>query len=209
MLEELERLGGASSVKGVSFGNRRHFVACFCESDELLSMWRAYAGNAGGYCIGLDYSQMKHSMCWPGLRIGESHPLLAPVHYGNTPESIRSFLSAARWRHIDAETSRDLPPFFPSMIKHESFAEEREWRIIALDPPVNKMKFRSGGANIKPYVELAWLRLGEPAKLPITSITVGPTLRSDDQPDQIIGWMLEQNGYEGAPVRLSKIPFRL
>lgn len=95
------------------------------------------------------------------------------------------------------------------MIKHAAFAEEREWRIIALDPPVSKMKFRSGGNNIKPYIELSWHRGSEPGKLPLTSITLGPTLRAHDRPEEIVGWMLEQNGYADIQVRPSQIPFRL
>lgn len=102
-------------------------------------MWRAYAGNGGGYCIGLDYAQMQHNICWTGFQHGQRHPLLGPVHYGNTPESIRNFLTAVGGRDSEDESRRALPPFLPSMMKHAAFAEEREWRIIALDPPVSKM----------------------------------------------------------------------
>ena len=135
----------------------------------------AYAGNGGGYCLGLRYSELRQ-MCWPEPKTGSSFPLLAKVHYGNTPKSIRTYLDA-----ICAEVKPTKPglesllsrlsPFFPSMIKNEAFAEEHEWRIIVLDPPVQQMKFRSGNANIRPYVELSWLHLGK-AKgvLPLVSI---------------------------------------
>jgi hypothetical protein len=103
-----------------------------------------------------------------------------------------------------------LPPYFPSMIKHEAFAEEHEWRIVALDPPVGQMKFRSGSFNIRPFVELSWLHNGKPrSKLPLASITFGPTLRPEDMPEEIIEWMLEKNGYTDVAVRPSDIPFRL
>ena len=209
--EELRLLNASPEPEVISFGKRKHFVACFCESDKLLSMWRAYAGNGGGYCLGFDYSCMKHHICWPDPKVGQSFPLLVPVHYGNTPESIRRYLDAVcRSESGTGDLPSALSPFFPSMIKHEAFKEEREWRIIALDPPVEQMKFRPGSANIRPFVELSWLYLGKPrGKLPLASITFGPTLRPEDRPEEIIGWMLEKNGYTGVAVRPSDIPFRL
>jgi hypothetical protein len=192
------------------FPARKNFVASFCDSDKLLSMWRAYAGNGGGYCLGFNYSELRR-MCWPGPKVGDSFPLLARVHYGNTPKSVRSYLNAicVSESGIEDLLSR-LSPFFPSMIKNAAFAEEREWRTIALDPPVEHMRFRSGSANIRPYVELSWLHLGKPrGKLPVASVTFGPMLRREDRPEEIIGWMLEKNGYSGVKVTPSGIPFRL
>jgi hypothetical protein len=174
-------------------------------------MWRAYAGKGGGYCLGFDYSHMEHQMCWAEPKVGQSFPLLAPVYYGNTPESIRRYLEAiCRGGSSAIDPSVKLPPFFPSMIKHEAFREEHEWRIIALDPPVEQMKFTSGNANIKPYVELSRRLLGKPrGKLPLVSVTFGPTLRPEDRPEEVIGWMLKRNGYTGVTVKPSGIPFRL
>jgi hypothetical protein len=207
--EELTRLLISSPERQtISSDERKRFVTCFCESAKLLSMWRAYAGSGGGYCLGFDYSHLRH-MWWPEPKVGQSIPLLARVHYGNTPESIRSYLSA-----ICKSESRindlwlKLPPFFPSMIKHEAFAEECEWRTIALDPPIEHMKFKSGNANVRPYVELSWRgKLG--GRLPLVSVTFGPTLRREDRPEEIIGWMLEKNSYTDVTVTSSDIPFRL
>ncbi len=210
LCEELGLLKGSPATEAVSFGKRRHFVTCFCETNSLLSMWRGYAGSGGGFCLGFDYSCMKHHMCWPDPKVGQSLPLLAPVHYRNTPESIRRYLNAVCKSKVNADDLSVLPPFFPSMIKHEAFEEEREWRIIALDPPVELMKFTAGSANIRPFVELSWLHLGKPrGKLPLAEVIFGPTLRPQDRPAEIIGWMLEKNGYTGVAVRSSDIPFRL
>jgi hypothetical protein len=41
------------------------------------------------------------------------------------------------------------------------------------------------------------------------TVTFGPTLRPEDRPEEIIGWMLEKNGYRNVTVRPSGIPFRL
>jgi hypothetical protein len=72
------------------------------------------------------------------------------------------------------------------------------------------MKFRLGSGNIRPYVELFWLFRGEPrGKLPLVNITFGPTMRAEDRPEEIIGWMLEKNGYTDVKVQPSEIPYRL
>ena len=167
-------------------------------------MWRSYAGNAGGYCLGFDYSGLKNRMVWPESKV---LPLLAGVYYGNTPESIHRYLT-----NCGTEPSLldgGLPPFFPSMIKDVAFKEEHEWRIIALDPPVEILKFRPGASNIRPYVELYCYQGSERRKLPLVSVHFGPMLRPEDRPEEVIGWMLEKNGYAGVPVWPSGIPFRL
>ena len=202
--EEAARL----RVGPIRFENRRAFLACFCESPKLLSMWRSYAGNAGGYCLGFEYSKLKSYMGWQNIQVGQSVPLLTRVHYGNTPESMRKYLAAIPVIEDLSSNSACFPSFFTSIIKHEAFAEEREWRIIALDPPLTRICFRPGTGNIKPYVELFW-RETPGNKLPIVSITFGPTLRREDRPEDIIGWMLEQNEYTGVTVMHSEIPFRL
>jgi len=202
--EEAARL----RVGPIRYENRRAFLVCFCESSKLLSMWRSYAGNAGGYCLGFEYPKLKSYLGWQNLQVGQSVPLLTRVHYGNTPESIRKYLTALPAITDLSSNSACLPPFFSSIIKHEAFAEEREWRIIALDPPLTHIRFRPGTGNIKPYVELFW-REKPCNRLPLVSVTFGPTLRREDRPEEIIGWMLEQNGYTDVTITDSEIPFRL
>jgi hypothetical protein len=147
-------------------------------------------------------------MCWPEPLLGKTMPLLTRVHYGGIPELVRNFLVASCKGALGYQPY--LPPFLPSLIKHEAFAEEREWRIIAVDPPLKYINFRSGNSNIRPYVELSWWLAGRPRnKLPLVSITFGPTLRSEDQTEDIIGWMLAKNGYTGVSIQPSGIPFRL
>ena len=39
------------------FGSMFHaFVTSFCENGDLLSQWRAYSAQGGGYCLGLEFS---------------------------------------------------------------------------------------------------------------------------------------------------------
>gem|GEM_PF-4543598 len=57
---------------------------------------------------------------------------------------------------------------------------------------------------------MSWLYQGEPRqKLPLVSVTRGPTLLSEDNPEEIIGWMLQRHGYTEVEVNSSPIPFLL
>lgn len=200
--EELKRSAPSVLSAGPVFDQKPHFVTCFCESAKLLSMWRSYAARGGGYCLGFDYDRLKDFMCWPEPSVGQSVPLLVPVLYGCASESIRSYLDAS------CQSGSAIAPYLSSMIKHDAFAEEREWRIIARDPPRRYMMFRSGTANIRPSIDLSW-KAESTSNLPLVSVTFGPTLRKEDRPKEIIEWMLEKFGYRDITVRESGIPFRL
>jgi hypothetical protein len=69
--EEITRLN-LPETRAISFDSRRHFVSCFCESAKLLSMWRAYASQGGGFCLGFNYPELKGTTCWPSPKTGQS-----------------------------------------------------------------------------------------------------------------------------------------
>ena len=75
--EEIDRLLAGSEIrKFIPFNPAKCFLTCFCETENLLSMWRGYAGAGGGYCLGFDYASLKSYMCWPAPKIGKSMPLV-------------------------------------------------------------------------------------------------------------------------------------
>jgi hypothetical protein len=179
------------------------FVACFCESDQLLSMWRAYAGNGGGVCLGFDRDGLE-SMRFPEMK---QAPLLSRVTYGELGpdyvDHIQAFVANA-----EANGPHVPSPFLSSLIKHEAFKEEREWRIVALNPPTHLIKFRPGVVSMRPYLELSMH--GKPDRpLPLKSLTFGPTIRAEDDQEKILSWLLKNQGYDGVAIRPSKIPYRL
>lgn len=42
--------------------SRSFYVTCFCDDGDLLSQWRAYGANGGGYALGFS----AYEMAWPG-----------------------------------------------------------------------------------------------------------------------------------------------
>lgn len=75
----------AKHTPRIAVGSRKNFLACFCDSDRLLSMWRSYGANGGGYCLGFSYSELRR-IWWPDPAVGASMPLLARVFYGSAVE---------------------------------------------------------------------------------------------------------------------------
>lgn len=58
------------------------------------------------------------------------------------------------------------------MLKHQSFKEEREWRLISIPKMVSELCFRKGKSMIIPFFNLA---LGPDRNTYLDSVIVGPT----------------------------------
>lgn len=100
-------------------------------------------------------------------------------------------------------------------LKHEKFAEEREWRFVSQPttphrnpaniPEDQAVLFREGKSMILPYRKFGLANAGEP--LPIKRIVIGPTPHRDLAKDSVIH-LLRVNGIDGCEVELSDVPFR-
>jgi Protein of unknown function (DUF2971) len=175
------------------------FVTCFCEESNLLSMWRSYTGQGGGFCLGFEGPKL-NTLQRDNLIVGSFAARLVKVYYGEKPRSELEQLlrcgghSMAEW-------------VLENMIKHHGFQEEKEWRIIVPDPPASLMSFHSGNANIKASVQIR-NHQGD-GKLPLRKIVYGPTLRNDTALARTLSWMLDKYGYGDVALKASEIPYRL
>jgi hypothetical protein len=183
--------------------SRRTFVTCFCEAWDLLSMWRAYAGHGGGYCLGFASSALDN--------LGNDIHLRRIIYGEALPNPISVWIKHLAMllnENFDAASPLlDFIPMLADVIKHEAFSEEKEWRLIITNPGFERMMFRAGVVNIRPYVELSSSMDNE--KLPLKEVIYGPILREEDQPTQIIDWMLQKNGYKDIHIKPCNIPYRL
>lgn len=141
------------------------FIASFCRHQEshqqkngLLSQWRGYAGEGGGYCVVLDEDQLDSLVdaerrISPGLTIVKKDILYAGDEGGVSDRRL-DFL--------------DLAAF----VKSEVFREENETRITLAVPPFGPraVRFREASEMLIPYVEIFSGR----RQLPITEVIVGP-----------------------------------
>lgn len=205
------------------------YVACLCENGDLLSQWRGYGDDGGGYAIGFspDVLTRFYTVNAAMVAHGDSFPLASMQLYGG-PEKViygrnktRPYMAKHAKEAADAMQLVDVgEKDYPwdvhrlqalttlARVKHKAFREEHEWRFIEHDAGMDKAEFRAGSIGLIPYMKLyfplAENTHGEPT---ITEVVVGPggnrTLRAD-----ALKRLLRQIGSPETRVRLSKAPFR-
>lgn len=141
---------------GYGLDRRPVFVSSFSQSGDLLSQWRAY----GGYAIEFDSELMGENLIQcvydddeklhstPALALGQ---LLVVGRSINNNDGL-----------LDHDAQEALAGFIglAATLKHQSFSEEQEHRIIMghdIDPDVDdgyEVRFRARGDMLIPYLEL-------------------------------------------------------
>lgn len=150
------------------------WVMCFTTEHDSLGQWMAYTDrHNGGVAVGFDFDKLSASTreAYRKWRTGEngfgSLIFLVPCFYvplesEKVNELIRFMFGPYRDRQI-ALNSIDDDSFRPSltmelililssMIKHDSFRAEKEWRIVALphsEEKVAKYEFLGGKPRLK------------------------------------------------------------
>lgn len=175
MLEDLDKL--IKGAKGFHI-----FVFSFTEKGNTLSQWRGYCPNNNGYSIGFNRTALERM-------ITEKHLTLVECIYDEEEQKklinglvdkfvkdIKSDLNELS-NSPSSQSSLDLNflfEFLPiaSRLKHKSFIDECEWRLISVPVPTgNKViKFREGTTTTIPYITIN-LEEG----VPIEHILIGPT----------------------------------
>jgi hypothetical protein len=176
----LHRLNEIIRALDTHENNSGVFVTCFSADPDSLSQWRAY----GTFAIGFLLSELR-KMC-------ESLPKALAGPHGTVPcnlNQVRYGLSPAIKDEIEALAARldnarggvgpalrgiaELHFYgYPLLatIKHPSFHEEKEWRMI-LSGGINgeNVSFRTGRLGIIPYLNLPF----EPAA--VAEVVIGPS----------------------------------
>jgi hypothetical protein len=142
------------------------FVCSLSEEGDLLSQWRAYC-RCGGFAIGFPSQLLKEKVEAQGFTL---HQCI--YEKAKQEAAMRSVLKSVALPWIEADpspASEDNRRFgvsgnlvfemirTASRLKHASFAEEREWRIVS--PPEKRIEaherhFRAKNGLIVPYVEV-------------------------------------------------------
>jgi hypothetical protein len=113
------------------------YVACFSEAEDLLSQWRGYSG-LNGYSLGFSLNDLRKLSGKQSFQISEVR-YKQDEHYKEIDPIIDSLLE--RYDSDLDDRSKIDKVFWRSMqqiaeksaiIKHPSFAEEREWRLHSL-----------------------------------------------------------------------------
>jgi hypothetical protein len=200
-----------------------HFVACFSEVEDDLSQWRGYGGGECGYAIGfrsdgvleaikarpaclflpMSYDDAKHQfLAADVMRMAEQY-FLAGLARGLT--------DVPRWAKEFAMAFAMELDIFASLIKHPKFEAEKERRIVTGLQPTDytMLEFRQKRTLLARHLPLSLTTsVDGKMRLPLTRIYVGPG--PAQQVTRIsVGDLLKKFGYEGLPVQMSKVPYRV
>lgn len=201
-------------------------IACFCESGDLLSQWRAYADHGGGYAIGFETLPLARPTDFLGCTSAadllqvEYDPAVQRLEIMCQLDVVCDALNSAAEDHPSFDgvlvpaacmvfQERVAPLLFS--YKHSAFLEEREWRLISLQPRdhLEQYRFRPGIGFLVPYVELDlhWRVGPNRGKLPISNVVIGPTLHPD-LAKKSVELLLRKCGFHHVTITASEAPLR-
>ncbi len=162
------------------------FVSSFSSAPDLLSQWRGYCPKSDGVCIGFSFDEQTLAT------LNKNHVSLANCEYIDNPadlppnltnsikHSIEVFLQQIRDK---TKQMNDLVQNFEETlirtaisIKHPSFAEEKEARLICgpTEMEDDSVFFRAVHQTLIPYKKIE-LTSGGGEPVPIAGVIVGPS----------------------------------
>ncbi|HXM97562.1 MAG TPA: DUF2971 domain-containing protein [Candidatus Dormibacteraeota bacterium] len=182
-------------------------VACFSEDGDSLSQWRGYCRGGAGFSIGFESSQLITAA-------SKQRCFLAPCIYDPAKQAS---LIEAMWTRIlgrppaeKRKTSRGLEfvsdfVTLATVLKHPSFAEEREWRIITqeISDDHPSIGIRQGRVVLTPYFDFQLVEAPEKLNL---ELVVGPTPEIDLSLASVSALLTRKSCI--ASTRASKVPYR-
>jgi hypothetical protein len=190
------------------------FACSFSEEGDQLSQWRGYTTGGYGFSIGFDYSRLKKHVDRQKVLLAKciyNPPMQRECILGFVKEEIEPQFRDLTNDNITRRMVECLVLLFHVLpvLKHASFKEEKEWRLISSLHSNGQMKLRAGRMTLIPYHEF---ELTDPNNkkepLPIGMIYVGPSPNSAESVIAINA-LLDQEGLSKAvEVRPSAIPYR-
>ena len=211
------RVSGSTVDAGAGY-----YVACFCESRDLLSQWRAYGAQGGGYAVGFSACEMAiegvvnlRKVIYSPERqrelvqkvIAGVLDAFAHVSAGKTREQLDGDHTFPSFAQILASHLREFLVTF----KHDTFSDEKEWRIVlpfSRDDHIHFLRFRNSRGQAVPYMQLH-PRTPTPDLpiLPIVEVVHGPTLHPE-LAKKSLHLLLQSTDYDHVEVGGSRSPLR-
>lgn len=193
-------------------------VCSFSEEGDVMSQWRAYAGGASSFSIGFSGTflravsdQLKFWLVPVLYEEDEQRALVRTLLEDVLTENLQR-----RAEPMDRENEPGQPPGgnlvaylnrYAPILKHKSFSEEREWRIISRPLFCSREGFgyRTGASMLIPYFRIPLSSEQQPFS--IEEIIVGPTPHPEQSIRSVKGLLIRQK-LEKTVVRKSEAPYR-
>ncbi len=223
-----EFLGRALHTANAFDGMFDCYIACFCERDDLLNQWRAYAGSGGGYALGLKAKEIGRR--WGQLNTTQDFVLRKVVYDEELQRkliaevlNLTSLVLSEATQAVSVLDANNLIARCCQFVrtevadylfcfKHPAFAVEEEWRLCHIVSPGEEehVLFRDGPYGLTPYVSLDPSPMAgvHHNKLPLARITHGPV----PDPSNVrfaINKLLRAKGYAFVEIAGSVLPVRV
>lgn len=206
----------------------RTSVACFSLVADSLSQWRAYSRGTCGVAVAFRPTDLMHCL---GLaspvtfsrvlydRTQKEHLFKRYVHYTRLAwrEDVKRDNVLPQWRSACSSLAAAKLYSLAAVCKDDSFADEREYRIICQESSNTRdllpRRFRVDDPVVVPYVSTRDIQDSAEASeehraafRPV-GVIVGPHPRSELVAAGIREYLLSLK-FEDVPVEVSKVPFR-
>lgn len=160
------------------------YVVCFSEISDSLSQWRGYCPPSFGYSIGFNADRLKELALNQGFEFGkciydnDKQKALINNWVDETIQSLSKDYGIEQdiedYCHKNANKYIHNFVKIAPYLKHQTFQDEQEWRLISLIPSDDKrIGLREGKSMLVPYATFE-LNLSTEQHL-IWNIQVGPT----------------------------------
>jgi hypothetical protein len=190
-------------------------VFSLSENGDLLTQWRGYCPPGGGYSIGFSSKRLIQFLKTLDLYIERylyDDKEQEAIVKGIVTKSGEKFLKTFTGLPEEAEkiTQGCLVDLFmdfsrvAAILKHPSFYEECEWRIISGPIENRHMSFRVGKSMLIPYFLISFEGI-EP--FPIDEIIIGPTPEQSLAKSSLFQFLLRNN--LKISIESSKTPYRV
>lgn len=198
------------------------YGASFRANGNLLSQWRGYSTNGKGVSLGFDPADIQKSAARQQFQVGqciydadeqaalmerlvtslESRAAALPLHEprdggGNS------------WLGLFEQIEGDLLRI-AALLKHPSFEEEQEWRIVS---PVHgsgasqRIRFREGNSMLVPYFAFE-LSPSEEQPMALEHVYLGPTNHIDLSMNAVERYLAQESVTPRRGVTYCDIPYR-
>jgi len=196
---------------------------CVCvfslsKRDDSLSQWRAYGGGSGGFAVGMSRETLEAVCNRHSLKMGkciykidEQQQLVEQLVDAVLREALTLRQPGVLWRDEVMKIMTTCMNRYAPLLKHESFSEEEEWRLISgpISPFAHGIQFRAGVSTLVPYYRIPLNESKDQKCFPKT-VVVGPTPRPEEAV-HAVRLLLVRCGMKEWPINdvvLSKVPYR-
>jgi len=189
------------------------YVGCFTNNGNILSQWRGYCPPSRGVSIGFDASRLTLQATTLGFSIGQCiyEPVRQREFATAVVQELRRHLPPTATDSQYSELSKDLEVDLlriATFLKHPSFTEEQEWRIVS--PPAGvevPIQYREGKSMLIPYIEFELPRTAA-GRLELEKVFLGPTQHPDLSRESLSEFLASQNAIPRQGVEYCGIPLR-